>query len=76
MTGFTINTSSANSLLSLVAEWRDARQAIFDAPSLVSCESKVRWDRLAQAEHRLMDFARKIGPEGLSIASTAHPEPS
>lgn len=40
-------------------EWRDARQMVFDlgAQSKVSPE---QWDRLARAEHALMDIARAL----------------
>ena len=59
------------SLTDLVIEWRDARQALFDASSTADAvAAKPFWERLARAEHALMDRARTLGapvgqpPEG------------
>lgn len=57
------------SLEDLVKEWRDARQALFDAtPSLERYKGvdELRWSteqiqRLAVAECALMDAARDLG---------------
>lgn len=58
--------SDTAEILGAVAEWRDARQAFFDVPP-IGMDPKERfpreiWDRLGNAEDRLMQLARKIGP--------------
>lgn len=49
-------------------EWHDARKALFDASSKVDANAaKPYWERLAKAEHDLMDYARYY----LAVAGTA-----
>lgn len=50
-------------LESLVIEWRDARQAVFDHPAEISEAAKARWTRLGSAESALMAHARTIVAE-------------
>lgn len=40
-------------------EWHDARKALFDASATVDAKAAAPlWERLARAEHALMDYAR------------------
>lgn len=43
----------------LLTEWRDARLAIFDTP-VDKTVTPAQFARLAVAEHRMMDMARKL----------------
>lgn len=53
-------------------EWHDARKALFDASSTVDAvAAKPLWERLAMAEHALMDVARGI--KGAVVTSTNQP---
>jgi hypothetical protein len=69
MTGLKIKPNpSAITLVGLVKEWRDARQAIFDSTQTnVLLDKQPLWGRLANAEKALMDFAGKLGPDGISL---------
>lgn len=51
-----------NSLLEKLDEWREAREGIFaaDFAKIPLPDHKPFWDRLAKAEHDLMDEARKL----------------
>ena len=59
----------------LLIEWRDARQAIFDAAESdirIDPSSAKRFQRLANAEQALMQEAKKlVEPAGFKPASSA-----
>lgn len=46
-------------LASAVREWRDARRELIESPER-TIRSAAAYDRLAAAEARLMDLARKL----------------
>ena len=49
-------------------EWHDARKALFDASGTVDATAaQPYWERLAKAEHALMDVARGI--KGVVVTS-------
>ncbi len=43
----------------ILEEWRAARQDIFDNTSKISEENIARWNKLAEAENKLMELARQ-----------------
>lgn len=48
-------------VLEALKEWRDARLAFFEqAHKTIGMVPRQDWDRLANAEHALMDIARKL----------------
>ena len=59
-----LREANDGSLLSLVIEWRDAREAFFVGVVTNASDDKraAIWDRLAEAEQALMAYARSIKP--------------
>ena len=48
----------------LLIEWRDATQAVFDDGRALGQKAAAMWERLANAEHRLMEYARSLSIAG------------
>ncbi len=61
------------SIIEPLIEWRDARQAIFDAQASLKATPE-QFARLAKAEHALMDQARRIGAHH-GFDPRANPDP-
>lgn len=64
---FIVEAVNAYDLLAApLAEWRDARQAIFDSQTSIKATAE-QFARLGSAEHALMDLARRFGRPGGSL---------